>query len=116
MNEQRAAEIAKSLGITLQEAIEVMEADSQIDKGEKLFELTPEQKKASKSARITTSGTYNFTPRERKPDFDKRELLSALTDTLQDLADKVEVTNIEREVLVEFHNRRFKIVLSAPRS
>lgn len=116
MNNQRAEEIAKTLGISLAEAVEVLQADQQIDKGEKLFELTPEQKKASKSARITTSGVYTFTKRERKPDLDKRELLDTLFQAVVATAESAEVVNPEREVLLQFHGRKFKITLSAPRS
>ena len=36
------------LGITEEEAIQLIEDDRRIDKGEKLFELTPEQKQAAK--------------------------------------------------------------------
>lgn len=115
MNE-RAKEIAKTLDISLDEAMEVLQADSRIDKGEKLFELTEEQKKASKSARITTSGQYTFTKRERKPDNDKRELLYALDEAMCDTADNVVVINPERELLVEFNGRKFRVLLIAPRT
>ena len=113
---KRANEIAKALDISLDEAMEVLQADSQIDKGEKLFELTEEQKKVSKSARITTSGQYTFTKRERKPDNDKRELLNTLFQAVVAIAESAEVVNPEREVLLQFHGRKFRILLSAPRS
>lgn len=113
---KRAKEIAKTLDISLDEAMEVLQADSQIDKGEKLFELTDEQKKASKAARITTSGQYTFTKRERKPDWDKRELIAKMMYALCDITDEVQVMNMERELLVEFNGRKFRILLSAPRT
>ena len=45
--------LMKSLDITEQEALQLIEDDKRIDKGEKLFELTKEQQKASKDARAT---------------------------------------------------------------
>ena len=42
--------LMKSLDITEQEALQLIEDDKRIDKGEKLFELTKEQQKASKDA------------------------------------------------------------------
>ena len=39
------------LKISRDEAIQLIEDDKRIDKGEKLFSLTPEQEKASKKAR-----------------------------------------------------------------
>ena len=51
MDEKLIAKHMKVLGITREEAIQLIEDDRKIDKGEKLFELTPEQKQASKKAR-----------------------------------------------------------------
>ena len=50
MTEQEKALYA--LGLTDEEVAEVLADDRRIDKGEKLFELTDEQKKASKDARV----------------------------------------------------------------
>ena len=60
--------LMRSLGCTVEEAKDIIETDKRIDKGEKLFSLTPEQEKASKKARsVAKSPTaYNFTKRERK--------------------------------------------------
>lgn len=43
----------QSLGISEEEAIEILQADAEIDKGAKLFELTPEQKAVEKKMRKT---------------------------------------------------------------
>ena len=129
MDKDRIDLLMKNLGITESEAIEVLEADQQIDKGEKLFELTAEQSKTSKQARIVprTPTTYNFTKRERKADNDKRRIIEYLKNALVNeiytsltdvdyLAVEVDVINPERELVFNYNGRKFKIVLSAPRS
>ena len=118
MNKDRIDLLMKNLGITESEAIEVLEADQQIDKGEKLFELTAEQSKTSKQARIVprTPTAYNFTKRERKADNDKGHLIAVIAEALTADADSLEVTNAEREINLVFNGRKFKVVLSAPRS
>ena len=52
---EKVAKLMKNLDLTEAEAIELMEADKQIDKGAKLFELTAEQEKASKTAKSKAS-------------------------------------------------------------
>ena len=129
MDKDRIDLLMKNLGITESEAIEVLEADQQIDKGEKLFELTAEQSKTSKQARIVprTPTAYNFTKRERKADNDKRRIIEYIKNALVNeihtsltdvdyLAVEVDVINPERELVFNYNGRKFKIVLSAPRS
>ena len=118
MDKDRINLLMKNLGITESEAIEVLEADQQIDKGEKLFELTAEQSKTSKQARIVprTPTAYNFTKRERKADNTKRELIDLLVESLTPRVDNLNVVNAERELTFNYNDRKFKIVLSAPRS
>ena len=45
-------ESMRKLGMTDEEIADLLECDKRIDKGEKLFELTPEQEKASKETRV----------------------------------------------------------------
>lgn len=104
-------------GMTEDEAKEVLEADREIDKGAKLFELPAELEAGAKKARRADRKTPT-TPikRERKPDNDKREIISALDEVLCDICDNVEIQNAEREIVVQYNGRKFKITLSAPRS
>lgn len=108
------------LDLTKEEALQLMADDKAVDRGEKLHELTPEQAKVSKSARQVsrTPTAYNFTKRERKADNDKRCLINILASALcvEDEVTDLEVTNQEREMIFKFGGRKFKIVLSAPRS
>lgn len=112
--------LMKKLGCTEAEALEIIEADKAIDKGVKLFELTAEQEKASKEARQADSKPREKkVTRERKADDDKAFLIEALMCGLADVAgidgSTVEVVNPEREILFHFKERKYKVVLSAPR-
>lgn len=110
------------LGISQEEAEQLVADDEAIDKGAKLFELSAEQEKASKKARAigtkTTPTKPIATKRERKADNDKRCLINILASALcvEDEVTDLEVTNQEREMIFKFGGRKFKIVLSAPRS
>lgn len=110
-------EAMKRLGMSEAEIADVLESDKRIDKGEKLFELTTEQKQAEKKAKGTGTRTvYNFQKRERKADNDKREIIQCIDDALCSLVDDVEVINPEREILFIYNDKKYKVVLSAPRS
>ena len=117
MNEQ--IEAMRKMGMSEKEIADVLESDKRIDKGEKLFELDPELEKGAKKARQADRKptAYNFQKRERKADTGKRDLISALVGAVAPLADgEVEVTNIEREFVFTVDGRKYKVVLSAPRS
>ena len=122
IEEQNVYNNLRKMGLTDEEAKEVISADKAIDKGEKLFELTEEQKQVEKKYKNTHTRTvktaYGQTQtKERKTDTDKRMLIDALVEKLENYADggKVNITNAEREIELVFHDRKFKIVLSAPR-
>lgn len=116
--EKQIQELMKNLDITREEALQIIEDDKAIDKGEKLFELTKEQKKAEKQMRLT--GTRKpFIPdlktRPRKEDQEKRELVEYLAAALKMLDCEITVTNPERQLDFEFKGRKMRVVLSAPR-
>lgn len=112
------------LGCSEAEAREVVEADAAIDKGEKLFELTDEQKKASKKARATGTKkrptAYKFEKRERKPNEVKRWIIERVKILcegweLNGDALNVEVTNIERSIDFNIDGRAFTLTLTEHR-
>ena len=116
---KRLFQLMQTLDISEQEALELIEDDEKIDKGEKLFELTDEQKANSKKARQTGTRTQTTrTKRERKEDTDKRFLISILYKALADNTNDavVDITNPERQIDFEHNGRKFRVVLSAPRS
>lgn len=113
MNEQLEKLIA--LGMTEEEAKQVLQDDEEIAHGADLFPLTPEQEKASAQAR-RAERKKDTKPRERKrkEDAEKRELIDSIVQNL--IADNVIVTNPERQIDFEYHGRKFRVVLSAPRT
>lgn len=115
--EKHIAELMKALNITEAEARELIADDERIDKGEKLFELSDDQKANSKKARGTgTRVQKNPVNREHKEDPDKRELIQTLRELIAERANNPEVTNPERQIDFTYKGRKFRIVLSAPRS
>lgn len=113
MDEQLEKLIA--LGMTEEEAKQVLQDDEEIAHGADLFPLTPEQEKASAQAR-RAERKKDAKPRERKrkEDAEKRELIDSIVQNL--IADNVIVTNPERQIDFDYHGRKFRIVLSAPRT
>ena len=123
-NDQRIVDALISLGCTEEEALQTLEDDKKIDKGQKLFELDPELEKGSKKARQAPRKA-NSTPtkRTKKEDTDKGFLIRLLAKALENSDDvgftetpQIEITNPERQIDFTFSGRKFRIVLSAPRS
>jgi hypothetical protein len=115
----RIDELSKILDITQEEVLEMLKDDERIDKGEKLFELDAELEKGAKKARqAPRSANSTPTKRERKADTDKGFLIGLIKDTLNECGEIANLTivNQERELTFELNDRKFKIVLSAPRS
>lgn len=112
----------EKLDVSRDEAIEILQDDEKIDKGQKLFEQTKEQKQASKkytkvSKEVKAVNAYGKkTTVNRKADLDKRKLIEILAESLGQLEINHDVTNIEREILLNYNDRNFKIILSAPRT
>ena len=124
-------EALAKLGLTPEEIQKVLADDKRIDRGENLFPLSAEQEKASKRARQAVHAHIVYKldntegKRSKKTDNDKRFLIDAIvwaltTDIKQSgdnvCAENVNIINPEREIEFTYHERKFKIVLSAPRS
>lgn len=120
---------ARILGISLNEARKLAKDDKRIDKGEKLFELSQEQKIIEKQMRQADRKPtiYKFQKKQKKEDKDKQRLLNIIKTSLEYVFDsnnqctynaitKLEVINNEREITFMYNDRKFKIILSAPRS
>ena len=110
------------LKISRDEAIQLIEDDKRIDKGEKLFSLTPEQEKASKKARSagrkpkTTVYKFDTTKRKKPENKNKSDLISVITSALTEYgAENLELINPEREFTFTMNGTKYKIVLSLPR-
>ena len=118
--EEQIAKIQKGLQCSYEEAKQVYEDDCRIDKGEKLFELTKEQEKASKKARGTGTKTkqptgYKFTTRERKENTTKTEIIAELAKFLaensESACEMVEITNKERQIAFKIGENAFELTL-----
>lgn len=115
---EKVKNLMDKLGCSEAEALEIIADDEAIDKGAKLFEQTPEQKKASKQATKADSKPRNKpVVRERKTDDDKRHLMRIIETAVKYNPDceTYEATNPEREAVFHFKGRKYKIVLSCPR-
>jgi hypothetical protein len=116
--EKRITQIMSLLKCSREEALDVIETDKRIDRGEKLFELSAEQKQASKEARQAPRAptVYKFTQRERKAKPEKAQICSAMIEGLRQLgiAD-LDVTNEEREFLFTLNGTKYKVTLACPR-
>lgn len=111
--------LMKALDLTEEQAIELMESDERIDKGERLFELSQEGRQVERAMKQTHSVDAYGKPRvrERKEDQQKRKIVKILADALGmslPLTEMV-VVNEERELTFKVGNRKFKIILSCPR-
>lgn len=106
----------RALGFTEDEIKQTLEDDKRIDKGERLFELTKEQKQNSKKARITTAADAYGKKRkiERKANSAKQEIISTIAVAID--ADMVDIVNAEREIVFTKNGIKYKIVLSVPRN
>lgn len=110
------AESLKKLGLTDEEVAEVLADDRRIEKGEKLFELTPEQKKASKTAKnVRSYAKSERKPKEKKTDVVKSGIIAAIVDCLTPQTDRLEVKNSEREVFFTKNGEKYTITLTKHR-
>lgn len=117
---EKQLEAMKKLGLTDAEIEELKAFDKQVDRmkdSEVNSDLTSEQQKAVKKARQADRKptVYNFNKRERKKDLAKREILQTVINSLT-FAEGVEILNEEREFTFKVDGKKYKIVLSAPRS
>ena len=109
---ERIDELVDTLGISIEEAKEMLLADKAIDKGEKLFELADELKAGAKKARQADRKPTKKKA-TRKEDTDKSVLMEGLMGAVADYAPTQTKSG---EFVFEFNGRKFKVILSAPRS
>ena len=122
--EEMIAKHMKTLGITREEAIQLIADDEEIDRMTRTSDidgdLTAEQRKSAKKARQAdrkpTVYKFDTTKRKRVENTGKRFLIDEIKKCLENAgADSLEVTNPEREIIFMSEGTKYKIVLSAPR-
>lgn len=117
MAETKVEKLMRVLNLTEEQALEVIECDKRIDRGEKLFEFTEDQKVAEKQARLTGERkSTKTTKREKKVDNQKQNVIATMVGSIINVFGvRVDVANEEREFEFELNDRKFKVVLSCPR-
>ena len=122
--EEMIAKHMNVLGITREEAIQLIADDEEIDRMTRTSDidgdLTAEQRKSAKKARQAdrkpTVYKFDTTKRKRAENTGKRFLIDEIKKCLEKAgADNLEVTNPEREIVFMSEGTKYKIVLSAPR-
>lgn len=112
----RQKQALRKCGIPESEWAELEATDKEIDRGAKLFDLPPELEAGAKKARQADRKPAERKPREKKQDKDKETLLNALFTAILPICDSYEVANAEREFSFTFRGKKYKVVLSCPRS
>lgn len=116
--EEKIQKLMKSLNISREEAMQVIEDDKAIDRGAKMFELDPELEKGAKKAR-QAERKVSTTPakREKKAKPEKAEICSAMMDGLKELGvGEFTINNPEREFVFTHNGTKYKVTLACPRS
>ena len=122
--EEMIAKHMNVLGITREEAIQLIADDEEIDRMTRTSDidgdLTAEQRKSAKKARQAdrkpTVYKFDTTKRKRAENTGKRFLIDEIKKCLENAgADSLEVTNPEREITFMSEGTKYKIVLSALR-
>lgn len=118
MNEQ-IQKLMKTLDISEAEAREILTYDEDVNKGKKTeYDLTPEQEKNTRKFRQAERKhtTYNFAKRERKPDFEKQDIINEIADFLSEKDDyDVSILNKEREISLIIGSNNYSITLTKHR-
>lgn len=124
-NESLIKKHMETLGLTREEALQLIADDEAVDKMTKTSDidgdLSEEQRKATKKARQAdrkpTVYKFDTSKRKRAENSGKRFLIETLKGALEGVGcESLEVTNVEREIVFYSDGTKYKIVLSAPRS
>lgn len=117
MNEKQIEKLMKSLDISREEAIQLIEDDKAIDRGAKMFDLDPELEKGAKKARQAERKASAPVKREKKAKPEKAEICCAMMDGLRVLGvEDFTINNPEREFVFIHNGTKYKVTLACPRS
>lgn len=113
-DEKRIDELVDLLGCSIVEAKQIVADDKAIDKGEKLFEMTPEQKAVSKQYRQgeRKPTVYSFTKRERKADTTKEGVIAEIAKFLEENGyESVKITNKSKIIAFKIGEDNYELNL-----
>lgn len=105
------------LGCTEEEALDIIECDKKIDRGEKVpFDLTKEQEKEIKKYRNCDTHkkptVYDFSKRERKENTTKSSIIAQIHEFLASIeVENPEITNKEREISFKIGENSYSLTL-----
>lgn len=123
--DKRKVQACRALGMTEQEALDVVACDHEIDRGiAQEFDLDPEREKmAKKFANATTKKkptVYDFKQRERKANPTKASIIAELAKFLaedsENACEGVEVTNKERQIAFTIGDQKYELTLVQKRT
>ena len=104
----------RAQGYTEEEIEDMLKCDKEIDRGADLFSLSAELEQGAKKARrADRTDTPKQANSERKEDTEKRKLILLMASAV---GGDVHIVNPEREFEFTQAGRKFKVVLSCPRS
>lgn len=122
MSENLVNKYMRLLGCTKEEALDIIECDKKIDKGEKMpFDLTKEQEKDIKKYRNCDTHkkptVYDFSKRERKENTTKSSIIAQIHEFLTTIdVENPEITNKEREISFKIGENSFSLTLTQHRN
>ena len=115
MAKDRVAELMAQLKCTREEALEIIECDKAIDRGERVyFDLDPQaEKQAKKYANTGTRQTNGQkTERKRKENPTKATIIAEISDFLTEKGyEMVEITNKERQIAFKVGENAYELTL-----
>jgi hypothetical protein len=115
MAKDRVAELMAQLKCTKEEALEIIECDKAIDRGERVyFDLDPEaEKQAKKYANTGTRQTNGQkTERKRKENPTKATIIAEISEFLTEKGyEMVEITNKERQIAFKVGENAYELTL-----
>ena len=115
MAKDRVAELMVQLKCTREEALEIIECDKAIDRGERVyFDLDPQaEKQAKKYANTGTRQTNGQkTERKRKENPTKATIIAEISEFLTEKGyEMVEITNKERQIAFKVGENAYELTL-----
>ena len=115
MAKDKVAELMAQLKCTREEALEIIECDKAIDRGERVyFDLDPEaEKQAKKYANTGTRQTNGQkTERKRKENPTKATIIAEISEFLTEKGyEMVEITNKERQIAFKVGENDYEFTL-----
>lgn len=113
MDEKKIQQIMASLKCSREEALQLLEDDKAIDRGQKMdFDLSKDQEKQAKKWAGTGTRKTTTTERKRKENPEKRALIGELANFLVDYGCKmIHCVNPERQISFEIGENQYELTL-----